>query len=128
MRRNIWPWLVAAVVPACGANIDVGGPRANAAAGSSAISDVDTGTITAGSKGTSETTDPMPAGGGTAVSTAGSGASGTSAQAGSSSTTTTPTGRYTGTFKVLVLSRTLEFHHDSIPECQQLLTTLGQTS
>jgi type 1 glutamine amidotransferase/predicted small secreted protein len=33
-----------------------------------------------------------------------------------------------GPFKVLVLATTLEFHHDSIPACNQLLTALGQAS
>jgi type 1 glutamine amidotransferase len=33
-----------------------------------------------------------------------------------------------GPFKVLVLSTTLEFPHDSIPQCNQLLNDLGQAS
>jgi type 1 glutamine amidotransferase len=33
-----------------------------------------------------------------------------------------------GPFKVLVLATTLEFHHDSIPQCNQLLNDLGQAS
>jgi type 1 glutamine amidotransferase len=33
---------------------------------------------------------------------------------------------YSGPFKVLVLSKTLGFHHDSIPACQQMLRELGQ--
>src|SRR4051812_34826164 len=32
-----------------------------------------------------------------------------------------------GPFKMLVLSKTLEFHHDSIPACQQMLRDLGAT-
>jgi len=33
---------------------------------------------------------------------------------------------YSGPFKVLVLSKTLGFHHDSIPACQQMLRELGR--
>jgi type 1 glutamine amidotransferase len=33
---------------------------------------------------------------------------------------------YSGPFKILVLSKTLGFHHDSIPACQQMLRELGQ--
>jgi type 1 glutamine amidotransferase len=32
-----------------------------------------------------------------------------------------------GGFRVLVLSKTLEYHHDSIPACQQMLRELGAT-
>ncbi len=32
---------------------------------------------------------------------------------------------YSGPFKILVLSKTLGFHHDSIPACQQMLRELG---
>jgi len=39
-----------------------------------------------------------------------------------------PGDAYSGPFKILVLSKTLGFHHDSIPDCQMLLSTLGQTS
>ena len=35
-------------------------------------------------------------------------------------------GAYTGPFKILVLSKTLGFHHDSIPSCQQMLRELGR--
>jgi len=35
-------------------------------------------------------------------------------------------GLESGPFKVLILSTTLEFHHDSIPECQALVAALGQ--
>jgi trehalose utilization protein len=33
---------------------------------------------------------------------------------------------YTGPFKILVLSKTLGFHHDSIPACQQMVRELGR--
>ena len=33
---------------------------------------------------------------------------------------------YSGPFKILVLSKTFGFHHDSIPACQQMLRELGQ--
>ncbi len=33
---------------------------------------------------------------------------------------------YSGPFKILVLSKTLGFHHDSIPACQQMLRELGR--
>jgi type 1 glutamine amidotransferase len=33
---------------------------------------------------------------------------------------------YSGPFKVLVLSKTLDYHHDSIPACQQMLRELGR--
>jgi len=51
------------------------------------------------------------------ASTSGSGASSGSAGA---------TDPYSGPFKVLVLSKTLGFHHDSIPGCQQMLRELGR--
>jgi hypothetical protein len=33
-----------------------------------------------------------------------------------------------GPFQILILSKTLEYHHDSIPACQQLLRELGETA
>lgn len=144
MKRYMWPWLVAAAVPACGAEIDLGGPRTQPTAGSSAVSEndthlpdsnevsnVDPGTDTGtppnkgGSGGTGAEADPTEAAGaGTLSGSAGESDLGTPAEGGARSTD--PLGQ-TGAFKVLVLSKTLEFTHDSIRACQQLLTTLGQT-
>jgi type 1 glutamine amidotransferase len=139
MRRYMWPWLVAAVVPAaCGANIDVGGPRSEATAGSGASSDGDTGTASSsaiphgdtgtkagGSGGTSGATDPIEAGAGMTVGSADAGGAGTTTDGGSGSTV--PPHGYSGPFKLLVLSKAVGFYHESIPACQALLATLGQT-
>jgi hypothetical protein len=40
---------------------------------------------------------------------------------------TAPDAAATGAFRMLVLSKTLEYHHDSIPACQQMLRELGAT-
>jgi hypothetical protein len=40
----------------------------------------------------------------------------------------TPADAAPGTFHMLVLSKTLEYHHDSIPACQQMLRELGATA
>lgn len=67
---------------------------------------------------------PPPSGG-----TAAAPASGAEAPAGSENPGgTTDGGLKRGPFRVLVLSTTLEFHHDSIPACNQLLNDLGQAS
>jgi len=146
MKRSMWPWLVVAVVPACGAEIDLGGPRTQATAGSSAVSEDDThlpsndvasnagsdsdpdlepAPTNGGSGGTGGATNPMDAAGaGAVLGSAGASDVGTRAEGGSGSVD--PLGR-TGAFKLLVLSKTLEFTHDSIPACQRLLTTLGET-
>jgi type 1 glutamine amidotransferase len=55
--------------------------------------------------------------------------SGSSSGAGGASSAATDTGNgdsYSGPFRVLVLSKTLGFHHDSIPAGQQMLRELGK--
>jgi uncharacterized protein len=80
-----------------------------------------TGATPGGSAGTS--TGGTGNGGGTGP-TAGSAPVGGSGGAGGGGGT--GSGVESGPFKVLILSTTLEFHHDSIPECQALVAALGQ--
>jgi type 1 glutamine amidotransferase len=63
---------------------------------------------------------PVGAGGG---SSGGGPSGGASGVAGGGTVGADP---YSGPFKILVLSKTLGFHHDSIPACQQMLRDLGQ--
>ena len=51
---------------------------------------------------------------------------GSSVGGGAGSGTVSMADPYSGPFKILVLSKTLGFHHDSIPACQQMLRELGQ--
>jgi type 1 glutamine amidotransferase len=139
MMRNIGAWLlVAAAVPACGTEIDVGGPRStpeaeggaisdttSSKAGKSALPDPHESPSESGYGGASEGPSPSA---GSAPSEAGAGSTeaggadpGTSTEGGSGNASPT------GAFKVLVLSKTLEFPHVSITHCQQLLVDLGQT-
>jgi type 1 glutamine amidotransferase len=61
------------------------------------------------------------------TSSGGTSSGGTSGGAsGGSSGAVGTTDPYSGPFKILVLSKTLGFHHDSIPACQQMLRELGQ--
>lgn len=139
MMRNIGAWLLLAAVPACGTEIDVGGPRSGSGADGGAISDTtpskagksalpDPGEDPSEASYGGASEGPAPSAG-SASSEAGAGSmeaggadSGTSAEGGSG--TASPT----GAFKVLVLSKTLEFPHSSISACQQLLVDLGQTA
>jgi type 1 glutamine amidotransferase len=69
-----------------------------------------------GSGGTSTATGATPRAAGTPIDTIG-------AAAPSATIRSDP---YGGPFKILVLSKTLGFHHDSIPSCQQMLRELGR--
>lgn len=135
MLRYIGAGLLVAVVPACSAEVDVGGPRAadEAAggtistspskagkAGKSAIPEPDESSPE-GYGGSGETDTPSQ-GGAAPLPDAGGAGPDLSAQAGSGSTAPTE-----GAFKVLVLSTTLGFRHASIAWCQQLLIDLGKT-
>lgn len=102
--------------------------------GSSVIPSAGTGGVTP-TAGTESTLGGTPTGtGGTGNSDAGTGMTqggsgnpmGGEAQQGGSGGAA-PVDPYVGPFKILVFSTTLEFRHDSIPNCQALLTTLGQT-
>jgi type 1 glutamine amidotransferase len=88
------------------------------------------GDSTSGSGTISNSGSPGGSGDGVGVSGASSGASpdGAVASGGSpaSSGSAPGTDPYSGSFKVLVLSKTLGFHHDSIPGCQQMLRELGR--
>lgn len=139
MLRYIGVGLLVAAVPACSAEIDVGGPRATEAAGGAisdgapskagkagktAIPEPDESLPEEGSGGSGEA--PVPSDGGAGPMTETGGAEpGPSAQGGSGGTV--PTEGYSGPFKVLVLSKALAFQHSSINACQQLLVGLGQT-
>ncbi len=137
--RNIGVWfLVAVAMPACGTEIDVGGPRSTpeasggampdappSKAGKSALPDPHEEPSEGGYGGASDGPGPSA---GSAPSEAGAGATAaggagpdTSSEGGSGSTPPT------GAFKVLVLSKALGFSHSSITYCQQLLVDLGQT-
>jgi type 1 glutamine amidotransferase len=75
-------------------------------------------------------TDGGTAAGGTGptggTATGGTATGGTGPVGGTGPTGGTSGGLESGPFKVLILSTTLEFHHDSIPECQQLVADLGK--
>jgi type 1 glutamine amidotransferase len=70
--------------------------------------------------GTAGTSDPGT--GGTPVVTGGTGTGGS----GTAGTGTGGGGPVSGPFKVLIMSTALEYPHDSIPDCQQLVTDLGK--
>jgi len=70
-------------------------------------------------------TDPM---GGPSTTTSGAGDAPATGNPASSGSPAMGGGLKRGPFKILVLSTTLEFHHDSIPACNQLLNDLGQGS
>jgi len=146
--------LVASVV-GCSDGTAVGVSPGTSGSGNSAAGTTSTGGTTPGSSGTGTatagtgvTTDggsssPGTAGTGTggasgsaAMTTAGAGgmnatagAAGTSAGGGGAGTGggTGGTGK-TGPFKILVMSTTLEFHHDSIPTCDTMLADLGKAT
>ncbi len=114
--RKIFPSLViaASVSAACSADVNVGGPR---------LTD-DSGGSRSGGGGSTATAGSTDGGSATMAGAAGDNG-GTSLTGGSAGSP--PADDYSGSFKVLVLSKTLEFHHDSIPDCEMLLGTLGQT-
>lgn len=91
-----------------------------------------------GSSGGTMTTPGNGGAGGSAPSNPGGGGAGGSTMAktdGGAPPQQTPDGggmpsaggAHTGRFKMLVMSKTLEFHHDSIPTGQQMLRDLGNT-
>lgn len=131
MKRILGAWLVVAVaVPACSAEVDVGGPRSNASAGSRAIggeTDGDGVVQTPDSAaGGAETTG---ASGGAKASSGGTGSTSSNEAGADGSPGPAQGGSSSGDsgFKILVLSKALMFKHASIRDCEQLLTTLGQT-
>jgi type 1 glutamine amidotransferase len=73
------------------------------------------GTIEAGTGGTPVTTGGTDTGGTSAGGSASGGSGGTGGSVSS------------GPFKILIISTALEFPHDSIPDCQQLVADLGKT-
>lgn len=88
---------------------------------------------TGSSPGTGGVTDPGT--GGTGAMTAGSSTGGTGTAGTSTGTAGTNTGTagagggggvVSGPFKVLIISTCLEFGHDSIPDCQQMVADLGK--
>jgi type 1 glutamine amidotransferase len=97
-------------------------------AGTAAVPTAGTGSTPTGGTGTGGTSDPGT--GGTPVVTGGTGTGGSSAggsaAGGSAGGTGGGTGNPSGPFKVLIISTSLEFAHDSIPDCQQLVADLGK--
>jgi len=79
-----------------------------------------------GSVTTSETGSASGANTSGSMSTSGGSSAGSSSSGGGGSPEAGPPDPYAGPFKILVLSKTLGFHHDSIPACQQMLRELGQ--
>lgn len=108
-----------------------------------------TGVPTAGTSPTPTAgTDSTGMGGTTSVPTGGTGGSvaqggsvaaagsapmagstnGGSAPVGGSGTGGTTADPYSGPFKILIISTTLDFPHDSIPQCQAMVSDLGKTA
>jgi len=86
------------------------------------------GTAGSGSGGASGSA-AMTAGTGGMMTTTTAGAAGTSSGGGGSGAGGTGGGGLkTGPFKILVLSTTLEFHHDSIATCDTMLNDLGKAT
>ena len=104
--------------PGMGGAIGTAGSISSAASGGSISTGgaVGSGGSTGGAVGSGGST-------GGAVASGGSGGAVGSAGAGGAVVGADP---YSGPFKILVLSKTLGFHHDSIPACQQMLRDLGQ--
>jgi len=88
------------------------------------------GTMGGMSTGVSGASGGSISAGGDVGSSGSPGASGGSSggASGGSSGGAATTDPYSGPFKILVLSKTLGFHHDSIPACQQMLRELGKCS
>lgn len=84
---------------------------------------MDTAGTSSGGTGTMPTAGTS-SGGSTVTPTGGTSAGGAAPTAGSSSGGSTSVN--TGPFKVLIISTTLEFAHDSIPDCQQMVADLGK--
>jgi len=79
-------------------------------------------TVTSGTGGASGTANMSGS-----MGTSGSASTGSSSSGGGGSPDAgTAPDPYAGPFKILVLSKTLGYHHDSIPACQQMLRELGQ--
>ena len=109
------------------------GGTSTSAAGTSVLPSAGTAAAEGGNASTSTDTGGAPAttggttvGGSTTVvaTTAGSSTGG----AGGSGGATTTSGLKQGPFKMLVLSTTLEFHHDSIATCLAMLNDLGKAA
>jgi len=142
--------LVAATLTACSDGSGVGGPVGSGGSGpsngtagtpsnggSSVIPNGGTGNNTAGT-GEMPTagTSPMPtagSGGDTTIPMGGTGSGGmppaggapAGGMGGAGGGTGGASGNESGPFKVLIISTTLEFHHDSIPACQQMVKDFG---
>jgi type 1 glutamine amidotransferase len=92
------------------------------------------GTTGTGMGGTGNTptggTGPTNGGANTAgtAPTAGTSAGGAAPTAGSGGSGGSAPDAYSGNFKVLILSTTLDFPHDSIPDCQAMVSDLGKTA
>jgi type 1 glutamine amidotransferase len=107
---------------------------ASTGSGSTASGTVSTGSG-GGRSGTGDTTGASGTGGTTGVG--GAGGTGQTTTGGGSTVTGDDSGvpreastpdPYSGPFKVLVLSKALEYVHASIPDCQQMLRELGATT
>jgi Trehalose utilisation len=98
------------------------GSTSSSSSGAGATSSSGTGPSSSGSSGGGGSTGSS---GMTSGSSSGSSSGGAAADA-SSSSGSAATDPYSGPFKILVLSKTLGYHHDSIPGCQQMLRELGR--
>ncbi|HVY30787.1 MAG TPA: ThuA domain-containing protein [Polyangiaceae bacterium] len=128
-------WLLAgtgSLAIACGAQVDVGGPRDTGGAGGEA-SQASGGSASHVGGNSHQTSGGEAAVAGTAPGVGassgndqgGSGAVG-GAETGGNTGGDSSGGRYSGPFKILVLSTTLEFKHDSIPICQLMVGVESQ--
>jgi len=111
-----------------------GGGTVVPSAGSSSNPTAGTGSTPVGGTGSNPGTGGMtdPGTGGTPVTTGGTGSAGTSTGGSSSAGTSAGGtgagggGNVSGPFKVLIISTSLEYPHDSIPDCQQMVADLGK--
>ncbi|MEO8902744.1 MAG: ThuA domain-containing protein [Polyangiaceae bacterium] len=132
----------AAGSPSAGASTTNGGSPATPGAGSGNVSSMagtDTTPTGGTGNGTGGTADPggggmpqaggaPPAGGtGDTVGGAGGTAAGGTAAGGAAAGGSGGGGVVSGPFKILIVSTALEFAHDSIPDCQQMISDLGKT-
>lgn len=109
--------------------VDTAGTTSGPVAGTSSTSGGTGNTPVAGTSSTDAGTGPIAGttSGGTGP-TGGTGTTGGTGPTGGSTTGGTANDPYVGAFKVLVLSTTLDFKHDSIPDCQAMVSDLGKTA
>jgi len=118
------PMATAGTAPSAGTGtvVGTGGTGTTPTGGSTGTTGGDTTVSTGGSGGGSVI---PPVGGSTTGGTSSGGGSGGGAPP-AGGTGSGGSGSKSGPFKVLIISTTLEFAHDSIPDCQQMVADLGK--